>query len=337
MPASKKTTFRDLMAALLDESQPFPARYLHLFSDLDPIDKDRFIMIWPSVSLRRKQSLMEDLEQLGEADDLLSFEDVCRIAIRENDPTIRSTAIRILSQYEDKGYLPMFLEMSTNDEAASVRAAATFALGTFVYMAETDLLNPSLKRSLEEKLLEILKGNDENQVRMRALEAFGYTSRKVIKPFIEEAYKHENRDWLCSALFAMGRSANPEWENKILPMLDDERPEVRSEAATAAGGIESKAAIKRLLELLDDDDIQVRLASIWALSEIGGAGIRKALTSKLEETEDDEEAQLLEDALDNLSFTEGSGGFEMLDLGEGEDGDDEDLLTYENEEEGVED
>jgi HEAT repeat protein len=115
-------------------------------------------------------------------------------------------------------------------------------------------------------------------------------------------------------------------------MLDDTRPAVRSEAATAAGGLELKAAVSTLLELLDDSDSQVRLASIWALSEIGGNRVRPALTQMLKNVEDEEEAQMLEDALDNLSFNEGSGGFEFLDVGEDGNEDDEDSLYLEDEE-----
>jgi hypothetical protein len=120
-------------------------------------------------------------------------------------------------------------------------------------------------------------------------------------------------------------------------MLDDKRPAVRSEAVTAAGALGLKAAVQQLLEFLDDSDSQVRLASIWALSEIGGAGVREALTNMLLNTEDEEEAQLLEEALDNLSFTDGSGGFEILDVSDGDDEDDEDLFALEDDEVDIED
>ena len=337
MPVAKGITLRDLVYALLDENSPFPARYLHHFSDLAPIERDLLQKIWSQVSLRRRQALMEDLEQLGDADDLLNFEQVSRLALRDSDAQVRAGAVRILATYESMEFLPVFLDMAEHDEAASVREAAALALGQYVYMAEVDLLNARVRRDLEDKLLSIAGGKDVAAVRMRALESLGYTSRVEIIPLIEAAYNQGDRQWLCAALFAMGRSANSDWESKVLPMLDDRRPEVRLEAASAAGGLESKAAVQRLLELLDDDDIQVRLAAIWALSEIGGPGVRTALTTMLENTEDEEEAQLLEDALDNLGFTDGSGGFEMLDVGEGDEDDDEDLLDFEADEEDVED
>ena len=335
MSTVKKITFKDLVEALLDENKPFPARYLHHFSDLSTSNQALLQKTWSQVSLRRRQALMEDLEQLGEADDLLSFEEVCRLALHDSDPLVRAGAVRILAEYELVEFIPVFLDIAEHDEEALVRAAAALALGPFVYMGEVDLLNVAVLRNLEDKLLVIAGGKDEASVRMRALESLGFSSSEEVIPLIDAAYRNGNAEWLAAALFAMGRSANADWESKVLPMLDDKRPAVRSEAATAAGRLELKAAVRRLLELLDDSDSQVRLASIWALSEIGGEGVRSALTDMLENTEDEEEVQLLEDALDNLSFNDGSGGFEMLDVGEGED--DEDLLYFEDEEIDLED
>jgi HEAT repeat protein len=331
MPTAKKITFNDLLDALLDENKPFPARFLHLFSDLSEADQGLLQQTWGKVSLRRRQTLMEDLEQLGEADDLMSFEEVCRLALHDEDSQLRAAAIRILADYEKVEFLSFFADMAEHDPDTDVRAAAAGALGPFVYMGEVDLLNPKVLSKIENLLLKIASGKDAAAVRMRALESLGYSSREEVNPLIEAAYQNGDVEWLATALFAMGRSANSDWEEKVLPMLDDKRPAVRSEAATAAGGLESKAAVKRLLELLDDDDSQVRLASIWALSEIGGPGVRSALTSMLENTEDEDEALLLEDALDNLSFTDGSGGFEMIDVGDGEENDD--LLYFEDESE----
>lgn len=339
MPATKKVKikFKDLVVALLDENAPFPARYLHHFSDLELANQELLHKIWPKVSLRRRQALMEDLEQLGEADDLLNFEVVCRAALRDGDWQVRAAAVRILSEYEQVEFLPVFEGMAQHDETAQVRAEAAAALGPFVYQGVVDLLSAQVLRRLEDMLLGIASGTDQPVVRMRALEALGYSEREEVIPLIEAAYATSDHEWLRAALFAMGRSANTDWEGKVLAMLDDQRPDVRSEAATAAGGLELKSAKQRLLELLDDSDSQVRLACIWALSNIGGSGVRRALENMLENTDDEEEAILLEDALDNLSFTDGSGGFEILDLANGDEDEEDDWLFSEDQIEDNED
>ena len=77
-----------------------------------------------------------------------------------------------------------------------------------------------------------------------------------------------------------------------------------AEAARAAGELEIKQTAQQLIELLDDADNKVRSASIWALSQIGGEGVRQSLERLLEQAEDYEDIDLLEAALDNLAFTE---------------------------------
>ena len=135
-----------------------------------------------------------------------------------------------------------------------------------------------------------------------------------------------DRDWLISALFAMGRSYNSKWQEKVLDKLDDPDEGVRAEAAQAAGELTLKKSVPKLLEMLADGDSDVRAAAIWSLSDIGGEGVRESLEEMMEETEDDQEADLLEEALDNLDFVEGMGGFSLLDLDEDEDTEDEDDL-----------
>jgi HEAT repeat protein len=126
-------------------------------------------------------------------------------------------------------------------------------------------------------------------------------------------------DWLVSALFAMGRSANSHWKPNVLKMLTHEHPTVRAEAASAAGELEIKAAVPQLLRLLKDDDIDVRMASIWALSQIGGAVVRPALEALLETTEDDDETNQIDNALENLEFTEEMNDLSLLEIPEDED------------------
>jgi len=89
--------------------------------------------------------------------------------------------------------------------------------------------------------------------------------------------------------------------------LDSSDPELSFEAIRAAGKMEIQAARPRLLKMLtryDELDEDVRGAVIWSLSEIGGEGVRKKLESLLEELDDDDEVEFLEEALENLEFTE---------------------------------
>ncbi len=332
-------TIQQLVDALLDESKIFPARYMHRLSDLPSEEASEFKKLWPSISPRRRTALLEDLEQLGEADDILSFDDVCRIALKDNLPAVRRLAIRILSGYEAPDLIPAFLDMLENDSSAEVRAAAASAMGIFVYMGEIEEISPRILRRIDDCLLRVTTGSDDKLVRRRALESLGFSSRDEVYPLIEKAYAMKDVDWLISALFAMGRSSDERWKFQVLSRLDDSRPAVRAEAVGAAGELEIQEATKPLLKMLRDDDDDVRTAAIWSLSQIGGERVAEALEALLEKTEDDDETELIEDALDNLTFTIDMRNFALLDVPEDEidlDNDNDDEDGDETEDEGWE-
>jgi len=110
---------------------------------------------------------------------------------------------------------------------------------------------------------------------------------------------------MASALFAMGRSASAEWQPEVISMLESNLPILRFESARAAGELELADAIPLLLELLDDPDENTRQASIWSISQIGGEGVQEALEHLYQEAEDESELELIESAMDNLTFTQG--------------------------------
>jgi len=317
-------SIQQLIDALLDESKVFPARYLHRLSDLTLEDASEIKKQWFSISPKRRTALLEDLEQLGEADDILSFDEVCRIALKDDVPAVRRLAIQILRTYEKPRLIPAFLTMMETDTSPEVRAAAAAAMGAFIYMGEIEEISTRILRWIEDCLLRVTNSSDDKLVCRRALEALGYSSRDEVPPLIEKAYAMKDADWQVSALFAMGRSADARWKSLVLARLDDSRPAVRAEAAAAAGELELQEATKPLLKLLRDEEDDVRTAAIWSLSQIGGERVAEALDALLQKTEDEDETELLEDALDNLAFTGDMRKFALLDIPEDEsDMDDE--------------
>ncbi len=321
MAIQKPIPFSKLIEALLDESTPFSPRYLNRLSDLGPDDSRMLAESWSKVSIRRRQALLEDLEEIHLADDLLSFEEVGRIGLKDSEPAVRMRAIQILREYELVDLLPTFVQMCQHDLDTDVRAASAAALATYIYMGEVEDISPKKLQQVEECLLNLIAGTESTLVRRRALEALGFSSRKELPGLIEQAYASPDKDWLITALFAMGRSANSRWKPQVLKMLTHDDPLVRAEAASSAGELEIKASIPMLLELLEDSDLDVRMASVWALSQVGGHAVRRALEKLLETTDDNEEANQIDNALENLDFTEEMRDLALLELGEDGNGD----------------
>jgi len=307
--------FKTVVEALLDNSRTFPARYLNRFSDLSPADLKTLLKAWPQVAPRRKQTLLEDLEDLAEADTLTSFDDLARPLLTDPDPQVRTLAIRLLWECEDTRLVPVYLEILNHDKDPEARAAAANVLGLFVYMGELEEIPAELQRQVEDNLLEAAASGPQVLVRRRALESLGASSRNEVPPLIEAAYHRKEPEWVASALHAMGRSADERWDKQVLSNLRNPNDEIRIEAIHAAGELELKSTQPVLLEALEDeDDLEGRRELVWALSKIGGQGVRARLEELLDAESDDEEAEFLEKALDNLAFNEGTGMFQLFDF-----------------------
>lgn len=320
-------SFDDVIKALLNEANPFPAKYLYRLSDITRQEQTSLEKAWPRVSLQRRQALMEDIQSMGEDDFLLDFSALGGLALQDADSYVRLLGVRTLTEYEEVALMPTFMRMAEHDSDEQVRAASAAALGPFVYMGEVEELSEKKLRQVEECLLR-LQRDDDPLVRRRSLESLGFSSREEVPALIESAYNQGEREWLVSALLAMGRSSNSQWNSRVIDMLEDRRADVRTEAATAAGELCIKSCYRRLMELLEDPHDQVRAAAIWALSEIGGEGVWERLEAMQEDTEDEDEADLIEAALDNLAFTEDFQDFSMLKLSE-EEGEEEEIANEE--------
>lgn len=314
--AKQSVAFERIIAALLDSEHPFPAVHWHRFSDISAVDMQSLEKIWQDVQPDRRVALLEDLETLAESDTLVSFDDLSRFALNDPDPRAREVALRLLWESEDSSLIHKMMEMVDHDSAEKVRAAAATALGQFVYLGELEEIPQASLHRIEEKLLSITTSTAEPKlVRRRALEALGFSSRAELKQLIMAAYNNNDREWLVSALFAMGRSANSSWIPSVMEMMDADDEDVLLEAVRAAGELEAPSARRPLLKIIKSqpEGSEIRMAAIWSLSKIGGEKVRDTFEKLLEESEDDEELDILDEALENLEFTEGFNKFGMID------------------------
>ena len=299
-------SIQQLTDALLDIDKPFPPRLLYRLSDLEATDLEKLDTIWSQLPLWRRQGLMEDIEELGSKDTLLDYVAFSRFALKDNDPKVRRLAVATLWDYEQTDLIPTFLDLFTTDTDADVRAAAGSGLARFVYAGEIEEIPQAKLKMIEDTLLAALKNQETPlQVQRAALESLGYSSRDEVPALIKTAFASKDKNWIASALFAMGRSASAEWQPEVLSMLQSKMPALRMEAARAAGELELVDAIPLLLDLLDDPDENTRQASIWSLSQIGGEDVQEALERLYQAAEDEDELEMLESALDNLTATQG--------------------------------
>ena len=88
---------------------------------------------------------------------------------------------------------------------------------------------------------------------------------------------------------------------------------IRKAAVEAAGLLSVPSARPILLKMLGEEENDTILsAAIWSLSQIGGEDVRTYLENLLDQIEDDDQIAFLEEALDNLAFTEDLDRFDLL-------------------------
>jgi hypothetical protein len=310
--------FQALIDELMEISKPFPSSYLTRFSDISNEDLDLLKTAWPKIKTKRRLNLAEDLIKLNEKTTIVCFDDVALFLLKDEDFRIRIAGIRLVRESEDFRVVERLISLLEHDKQFLVRAAAAGGLGPFVLLGELDKLSPEKLARMERVLLARIISTDDDLVRRSALEAMGFSSRKEMERLIADAFEESDPDWIASALVAMGRSASEDWEMHILRSLFHPDMVVRLEAIRAAGALTITRAVEPMLEMLDgtEPNKELRLAAIWSLSEIGGEKANAALEALLDNAISDEEAEYIEEAIENLGSQNGTLGLDILDLKE---------------------
>jgi HEAT repeat protein len=318
--ATEPLSFQKVLDSLLANSREFPRQYLQEFSDIGTNDLRSLLDVWPKVELKRKLTLLDELDALAEADTLVSFDDLASALLTDPEPQVRMRAIRLLDESEDVKLVPSFLDMLKNDPDLNVRTQAATALNLFVDLGELEEISESIYRQVEDALLTSITSEDDARVRRAALESLSYSSRDEVATLIQSSFQREDPHWKVSALIAMGRSADERWSDEVTRSLVSVNDHVRRAAVQAAGELSLRSTRPLLLRMLnEEEDSAVLSAAIWSLSQIGGEDVRTYLENILDQTEDEELMVFLEEALDNLAFTEDLGRFALFSFDPEED------------------
>jgi HEAT repeat protein len=303
------TAFQGALERLQDTGTTIPTSTLFTLSDVNRQELQHFAETWTRLPAERRRYVTRAMGELAEENIEADFNRLFRYLLDDEDPQVREDAINGLWEDEDVCLINPLIGAMRSDAAARVRAAAASSLGRFVLLSETKRIPSERGEQIGEALLSVIRnGGEDELVRRRAIESIAYRGDETVRDIVESAYATDDAKMRASAIFAMGRSADPYWRRTVAQELWSADPQIRFEAARAAGELEYKVVVARLIELLEDPDREVQEASITALGQIGGRVAREALLTLLEG--DDEIArELAQDALDELEFARDS---EML-------------------------
>lgn len=300
-----KGSFEALLDALRDSSTMPEQKLLYYLSDLEREDAARVHQIWGTLDVELRRQLVTRLVELAEADFKVDFGAVFRLGLADGDAEVRAASIEGLWEDEDVRLVPLLAVRLIEDEAIIVRAAAATSLGRFILLGELKKIRPDpLTTAYEALLVSYQNPREHVEVRRRALESLAYADNETVAGLIGEAYAVPDEKLHVSAVFAMGRSADPRWAPQVQQELFSPDPELRYEAARACGELQIPEAVDDLEELIKDADQEVQEAALWALGQIGGDKAR-AILEYYCLSEDEATRCAAEAALDELEFLHG--------------------------------
>jgi HEAT repeat protein len=312
---TKTPSARPLGDLLRDPDARIPDSALRQFSDIDPAELKAILPAWQAMDADRRRETLSRMAALYEADTRLAFEDLARALLTDPDPFVRLNAVRLLSESEEANDAARLIAILDHDPDLEPRLQAAEALGFVVQLGELEDLDSQVLERAVQSLLKTMDGDAPAALRRAALESLGYSSRPEAGELIRRYLAHHDPQWVESALSAAARSGEDQWDDQVLEMITSPEDNVRLAAVEAAGTLNIAEARPLLLKLLEDEPApDVYMAAIWSLSQIGGEDVEVTLESLLDGTEDDDLAGFIEEALENLTFTEDIEDFSILAL-----------------------
>jgi HEAT repeat protein len=318
---SQQWAFEEALALVCDAEQPLSRAVIAFLSGAGRAEVQRFADCWREMPEGRRRDVIAAMVEMAEADFELDYNAIFRWALQSEDAVVRERAVEGLWEDDHPNLIDPLVRMMRSDPAAAVRARAAMSLGRFALLAELGDISEERAARVRDSLLESIENRcEELEVRRRAIEAVAYMSDAPVREIIDEAYACADERMRLSAVFAMGRTADPHWAGPVLRELRSATPAMRYEAVRAAGEIALRAAVGELISLLTDQDSEVRQMATWALGQIGGPQARRAL-EVCRASADEAMREAAQDALDELDFASTPLDLLLYDTETGDEGD----------------
>lgn len=304
-------TIRDLLTDLSDPGKPVKYSDALQFSGLTVDGAADLEAGWPMLETGRRREVVRKLVELADDNITLDFTPVFKACLGDEDETVRELGVKGLWETEDRSSIRPLIDLIENDPSNKVRASAAGSLKSLAAMARDGNLPCRDGERMRRALLNAAgESEGDIEVRRRAVEAAAVFNTPETNDAVREAYRSDDPLLVQSAVYAMGQSSNTEWLPTVIEETVHPAAAIRYEAATACGLLGEEGVTPHLLRLLDDDDMEVRLASIESLGLIGGELAKRALELQLASGDEDIEGAA-RDALRSIEFDDDPLGFRL--------------------------
>ncbi len=294
--------FERALDAIRNDNNPLGRDAITGLSDPTRAETEAFAVCVAQLSDERRRELLASMVTSAEESFELEFSTLFRACLADADAAVRRSAVEGLWEDERPGLLGNLLTMLETDPDAGVRAAVAMALGRFVYMAEGDELDEARADRLRSVLERVITDPSEDvEVVRRAIESIAYINDERVRGFIDRAYEHPDNRMRESAVFAMGRNADPLWTETVLTEMREGTPAMRYEAARASGEMQLRRAVGTLINMTREPDAQLQVMAVWALGQIGGERVERLL-ERLAAGDDEVLRTAAIDAIEEVKF-----------------------------------
>jgi HEAT repeat protein len=299
----------EILTSLRSDDRDLPDSSLVALSGLDSEEMAPLVQVWSNIAPERRSVIISRLVELADRNVALNFHAIFKYCLSDTHAEVRKEAVRGLWECEKPSLIGPLIGLLEKDPSEAVQVEAARALGRFTLLIEHGTITSEHTSRIAHTLLNI--ANDRARtvdVRRHALEAVAPLSLPEVRTAIGETYLSRDDRLRIGSVRAMGGSCDPFWLPVLLREIGSSDAEMRREAAEALGEIEERDTVPQLAELIYDDDVEVKLATIHSLGNIGGTEASECLKQCLDDP-NETVSQAAEEALQELVNREDMSSF----------------------------
>ena len=284
-----------LIADERQSSDPQVSQMLRDLSGIDDAQARKIVNAWLEWPQDEVLGTISELRRVAEVDRSLEFDSLFRAATTFPSSDVRSESVRALASGGSVKIAQSLIAVIEGDESSTIRAAAAESLYGFSDPTQSRNVS-SMTLGRVSSALRNAANMDEPLVRGKALISLAALRDEEAPDLIDAMFDEAigNGPLMADVLCAMGETGDRSWLPTIEDAFYSNDAQVRIAAVAAFGNLAGDDDVDALSEPFDDHVLEVQMATIKALEQIGTDQAREMLS--LAETSSEPEVQELASA-----------------------------------------
>lgn len=291
---------KELIAALKDPETELPDRLGYYLSSYNRTEVAELCGNWLEFPAKKREEAIKLLDKYSSS--YLTDEIALSLFRVETNPVIKIGLMNLMDMTDSKESTRAVIQTALYDAEKTLRLKAIALLGDCAYDIELEEIDTDLASEVMDALLVLRKDPDE-EIQQSALYSAAFVYSDEVENWIKDAFNKNSNAWQETAMYAVGRNLNPDWESRVLDGLFSKHSGIRRAAILSAGDMLLENTRVRLIELLDEEiGSDLFEDVIISLGKVGGENIRELLESIGENSDDEDVKDAVEEALMDLEL-----------------------------------